>query len=99
VRNLKLTSFRVTLAGVEAGSKQVLIVEDWAEIRRRRTSERVSISGVRLFPVRAGNTAALQIGARSVCRLAAVDQSAGRGAPSVGVGRGGSAGGELAGSS
>jgi len=46
VRNLKLTSFPVTLAGVEAGSKQVLIVEDWAEIRRRRKSEGVSISEI-----------------------------------------------------
>jgi hypothetical protein len=29
-----LTSFPVTLAEVEPGRKQVLIVEDWAEIRR-----------------------------------------------------------------
>jgi hypothetical protein len=41
-----LTSFPVTLAGVEPGRKQVLIVEDWAEIRRRRRSEGVSISEI-----------------------------------------------------
>jgi DNA-binding transcriptional regulator YiaG len=33
----------VTLAEVEPGRKQVLIVEDWAEIRRLRRSEGVSI--------------------------------------------------------
>jgi transposase len=36
--------------------------------------------------------AALQIGAGSVCRLVAADQPAGRGAPSVGVGREGCGG-------
>jgi transposase len=41
-----LTSFPVTLAGVEPGRKQVLIVEDWAEIRRLRKSEGVSISEI-----------------------------------------------------
>jgi transposase len=41
-----LTSFPVTLAGVEPGRKQVLIVEDWAEIRRLRKSEAVSISEI-----------------------------------------------------
>jgi len=38
-----LTSFALTLAEVEPGRKQVLIVEDWAEIRRLRRSEGVSI--------------------------------------------------------
>jgi transposase len=46
VRQLKLTSFRVTLAGVEPGRKQVLIVEDWAEMRRLGKSEGVSISEI-----------------------------------------------------
>jgi transposase len=41
-----LTSFPVTLAEVEPGRKQVLIVEDWAEIRRLRKSEGVSISEI-----------------------------------------------------
>jgi transposase len=41
-----LTSFPVTLARVEPGRKQVLIVEDWAEIRRLRRSEDVSISEI-----------------------------------------------------
>jgi transposase len=41
-----LTSFSLTLAGVEPGRKQVLIVEDWAEIRRLRRSEGVSISEI-----------------------------------------------------
>jgi hypothetical protein len=41
-----LTSFPVTLAGIEPGRKQVLIVEDWAEIRRLRRSEGVSISEI-----------------------------------------------------
>jgi transposase len=41
-----LTSFPVTLAGVEPGRKQVLVVEDWAEIRRLRRSEGVSISEI-----------------------------------------------------
>jgi transposase len=36
----------LTLAGVEPGRKQVLIVEDWAEIRRLRKSESVSISEI-----------------------------------------------------
>jgi transcriptional regulator with XRE-family HTH domain len=38
--------FLVTLAGVEPGRKHVLIVEDWAEIRRLRRSEGVSISEI-----------------------------------------------------
>jgi transposase len=41
-----LTSFPLTLAGVERGRKQVLIVEQWAEIRRLRKSEGVSISEI-----------------------------------------------------
>jgi transposase len=41
-----LTSFPVTLARVEPGRKQVLIVEDWAEIRRLRRSEGVAISEI-----------------------------------------------------
>jgi transposase len=41
-----LTSFPVTLAGVEPGRKQVLIVEQWAEIHRLRNSEGVSISEI-----------------------------------------------------
>jgi transposase len=41
-----LTSFPLTLAGVEPGRDRVLIVEDWAEIRRLRRSEGVSISGI-----------------------------------------------------
>jgi transposase len=41
-----LTSFPLTLAGVEPGRKQVLIVEDWAEIRRLWKSEGVSISEI-----------------------------------------------------
>jgi len=41
-----LTSFSLTLARVEPGRKQVLIVEDWAEIRRLRRSEGVSISEI-----------------------------------------------------
>jgi transposase len=41
-----LTSFPSTLALVELGRKQVLIVEDWAEIRRLRKSEGVSISEI-----------------------------------------------------
>jgi hypothetical protein len=36
----------VTLAGVEPGRKQVLIVEDWAEIRRLRRSKGVAISEI-----------------------------------------------------
>src|SRR5215207_9405217 len=36
----------LTLAGVEPGRMQVLIVEDWAEIRRLRRSEGVSISEI-----------------------------------------------------
>src|SRR5215207_2949647 len=36
----------MTLAGVEPGRKQVLIVEDWAEIRRLRRSEGLSISEI-----------------------------------------------------
>jgi predicted DNA-binding protein (UPF0251 family) len=42
----ELISFPVTLARVEPGRKQVLIVEDWAEIRRLRRSEGVSISEI-----------------------------------------------------
>jgi transposase len=41
-----LTSFPLTLAGVEPGRDWVLIVEDWAEIRRLRRSEGVSISEI-----------------------------------------------------
>jgi transposase len=41
-----LTSFPLTLAGVELGRDRVLIVEDWAEIRRLRRSEGVSISEI-----------------------------------------------------
>jgi DNA-binding transcriptional regulator YiaG len=41
-----LTRFPVTLAEVEPGRKQVLIVEEWAEIRRLRKSEGVSISEI-----------------------------------------------------
>ena len=41
VRQLKLTSFPVTLARV--GEAQALIAEDWAEIRRLRRSEGVLI--------------------------------------------------------
>jgi transposase len=41
-----LTSFPLTLAGVELGRDRVLIVEDWAEIRRLRRSESVSISEI-----------------------------------------------------
>ena len=46
MRHLKLTSFPVTVTEVEPGTKQVLIVEDWAEIRRLRRSEGVSISEI-----------------------------------------------------
>jgi DNA invertase Pin-like site-specific DNA recombinase len=46
VRQLNLTSFLATLAGVEPGRDRVLIVEDWAEIRRLRRSEGVSISEI-----------------------------------------------------
>jgi transposase len=41
-----LTSFPLTLAGVEPGRDRVLIVEDWAEIRRLRRSEGFSISEI-----------------------------------------------------
>jgi transposase len=41
-----LTSFPETLAPTEPGRKQVLDVEDWAEIRRLRRSEGVSISEI-----------------------------------------------------
>jgi transposase len=41
-----LTSFPGTLAGSEPGRKQVLRVEDWAEIRRLRRAEGVSISEI-----------------------------------------------------
>jgi transposase len=41
-----LTSFPVTLAPTEPGRKQVLDVEDWAEIRRLRRSEGVSVSEI-----------------------------------------------------
>ena len=43
---LKIDSSPVTLAEVEPGRKQVLIVENWAEIRRLRKSEGVSISEI-----------------------------------------------------
>ena len=46
VRQLNFTSFPLTLAVVEPGRKQVLIVENWAEIRRLRKSEGVSISEI-----------------------------------------------------
>ena len=42
VRQLKLTSFPVTLGRV--GEAQAMIAEDWAEIRRLRGSEGVLIS-------------------------------------------------------
>jgi transposase len=41
-----LTSFPETLAGVEPGRKQVLDVEDWAEIRRLRRAEGMAISEI-----------------------------------------------------
>jgi len=41
-----LTSFPETLAGVEPGRKRVLGVEDWAEIRRLRRAEGLSISEI-----------------------------------------------------
>jgi transposase len=41
-----LTSFPETLAGVEPGRKQVLGVEDWAEVRRLRRAEGLSISEI-----------------------------------------------------
>jgi hypothetical protein len=41
-----LTSFPETLAPVEQGRKRVLDVEDWAEIRRLRRSEGMSISQI-----------------------------------------------------
>jgi hypothetical protein len=45
-RQLKLTSFPETLARVEPGRKQVLNVEDWAEIRRLRCAEDLPISQI-----------------------------------------------------
>jgi transposase len=51
-----LTSFPVTLAGVEPGRKQVLIVEDWAEIRRLHKSVGVSISEIARVSGRSRNT-------------------------------------------
>ena len=39
----KLTSFLMTLAPTEPGRKWVLSVEDWAEIRRLRRAEKMSI--------------------------------------------------------
>jgi transposase len=41
-----LTSFPETLAGVEPGRKRVLGVEDWAEVRRLRRAEGLSISEI-----------------------------------------------------
>jgi transposase len=41
-----LTSFPEILAGVEPGRKQVLDVEDWAEIRRLRRAEGMAISEI-----------------------------------------------------
>jgi hypothetical protein len=41
-----LTSFLVTLARTEPGRKWVLSVEDWAEIRRLRRAEKMSISEI-----------------------------------------------------
>jgi transposase len=41
-----LTSFLETLAGVEPGRKRVLAVEDWAEVRRLRRAEGLSISEI-----------------------------------------------------
>jgi transposase len=41
-----LTSFPETLAGSELGRKQVLDVEDWAEIRRLRRAEKLSITQI-----------------------------------------------------
>jgi transposase len=41
-----LTSFPETLASAELGRKQVLSVEDWAEIRRLRRSEQMPISQI-----------------------------------------------------
>jgi hypothetical protein len=43
-RELNVTSSLLTPAGVEPWRKRVLIVEDWAEIRRLRRSDGVSIS-------------------------------------------------------
>ena len=41
-----MTSFPETLASAELGRKQVLSVEDWAEIRRLRRSEQMPISQI-----------------------------------------------------
>jgi hypothetical protein len=41
-----LTIFPETLASVEPGRKQVLSVEDWAEIRRLRRAEGMAISEI-----------------------------------------------------
>lgn len=41
-----MTSFAEILACIEPGRKRVLSVEDWAEIRRLRRSERLSISEI-----------------------------------------------------
>jgi len=41
-----LTSFPATLAGTEPGRKRVLGVEDWAEIRRLRRAEGLSVSQI-----------------------------------------------------
>jgi hypothetical protein len=55
----KFTSSLVTLAGVEPGRKQMLIVEGWAEIRRLHRPEQTPIKmiarewrGVRRIPAR-----------------------------------------------
>jgi transposase len=41
-----LTSFPETLALAESGRKQVLRVEDWAEIRRLRRAEQMPIAQI-----------------------------------------------------
>jgi hypothetical protein len=41
-----LSSFPWTLAAVEPGRKQVLSVEDWAEIRRLLRAEGLSVSAI-----------------------------------------------------
>jgi hypothetical protein len=44
-----LTSFPETLARTEPGRKQVLDVEDWAEIRRLPRSDGMAITETELF--------------------------------------------------
>jgi transposase len=41
-----LTTFAVSLARIELGRKRVLSVEDWAEIRRLRRAEQMSVSEI-----------------------------------------------------